>query len=157
MKTLSASNNAHLFQISHNAPVEGSWSPQAKCGIKRLSVLTSAYPCCHEDRNDSPLHIPNVYHDGQEVAREECAKGSSAEMSDRFAHPIPSHFPAAHDPCTATTWPLNSFNVLSAHTEAWPWAGEGFSGSSMWWWKGFQAQETKLGREILDRGLWIEA
>lgn len=59
-----------------------------------------------------------IYHDGQEVAREECAK--STVVAPRCPTVVrPSHFPAAPDPWTVTPWPLNPSLTGHAFIAGW--------------------------------------
>lgn len=73
---------------------------------QHFSVLTSTYPCYHEHSCTSLLHIPNIYHDGQEVLWQECVKSRSANMSIIIAVCL-LHFPAALDLLVARPQPFN--------------------------------------------------
>lgn len=107
------------MRISHNAPVESQNVPSSASlfwrSLTPVAMKTAAPPL---------LHIPNVYRDGQEVAREECAKSRSSEMSRR-RFPFPS-----------SSWPLDrdvvTFQLFfwqdtlsSRAEEKWPWGRKG--------------------------------
>lgn len=138
-----------LMWISHNVPVK---SPQANCGIRRFSVLTFAYPSCHENSTTSLLCIPDLpWWTGSGrggMCEEYC---SSAEMSDGGS-PIP--FPSSFWPLDCDIVTFQPFSDRTCFHSRLKNDLEVRRGGV----SGFRHEGGKvLRRKIVDQGFWIEA